>query len=440
MPTEKITNRKHVAHLEVVRRQDRAIRIGAIIIALLVIGIVSYGILSNTVFLQYRQVASVNGDVIRVSEFQKQVKLYRLELINRFQQYYQFAQMFGVQDPLNDPNFGGALQQIYSQLNVPENAGQQVLDLLINDRLIRQEAARRGITVSAEDVDKALQEGLGYYASGTPTPTLTATPFELPALNPTQLALVTITPTPSPFVSPTSTPTATLDPNVTPTATATSTPTATAGPTSTPESTSTPEPTATPYTLEGYNTAFDEEMKTVSENTGMSKDDYRKFFEGNLLREKLLADVTKDLKPSEEQVWARHILVADEETAKKVVERLKAGEDFAKLAAELSIDTSNKDKGGDLGWFGKGTMVAPFEEAAFALAVGQVSEPVKTDFGWHIIQVLGHEERPLDANAFEQYKQKVFNDFLKKLRDESKVVTADDFWKTIVPTEPVLQQ
>jgi parvulin-like peptidyl-prolyl isomerase len=383
--------------------------------------------------LQYRQVANVNGDVIRTDEFQKQVKFYRLQLISRFNQYYQFAQMFGATDPLNDPNFGSALQQISSQLNVPESAGQQVLDLMIEDRLIRQEAAKRGITVSTEELDKAMQEGLGYYANGTPTPALTATPFEMPPLNPTQLALVTITPTPSPFVPPTSTPTATLDPNITPTATATSEPTATAGPTFT------PEPTATPYTLDGYNTAFDEQMKTITENTGMNKDDYRRFYEGILLREKLLADVTKDLKPVEEQVWARHILVSDEALATTIVEKLKAGEDFAKLAAENSIDTSNKDRGGDLGWFSKGAMVAPFEEAAFALAVGQISDPVQTDFGWHIIQVLGHEERPLTSDAFEQYKQRIFTDFLKKLREESNVTTADDFWKTIVPTEPALQ-
>ena len=108
-----------------------------------------------------------------------------------------------------------------------------------------------------------------------------------------------------------------------------------------------------------------------------------------------------------------------------------------KVAAEVSQDTSNKDKGGDLDWFAKGAMVAPFEEAAFALKVGEISQPVKSDFGYHVIQVLGHENRPLDDKTFQQQKQTAFSDFLKNLRTASNV-QVNDLWKNIVPTEPAL--
>jgi peptidyl-prolyl cis-trans isomerase D len=435
--TPKIHNQKHIAHLEKVRRQERAIVIIAIIVSVLVVGLVAYGYLSSTVFLQYRTVASVNGDKITVGEFQSQVKLQRYQLINRYVQYMQFAQMFGIQDPLNDQNFGSALQQMKSQLDSTDTMGQNVLDTMIDERLIRQEAKKRGMAISKEELDKGVQEAFNYYPNGSPTPTLTATQVEMPTLGPTQLALVTITPTPSPVYTETATATATVDPLITPTQTPPATATATSGPTATVTPTSTPPPTATPYTLDGFNTRYKDTITTLTKETGFTDATYRTLVEGILLRQKLSDEVTADLKPFEEQVWARHILVATEDEAKNVLTRLKAGEDWSKIAAKVSTDTSNKDKGGDLGWFARGAMVTEFENAAFSMVAGQVSQPVKTSFGYHIIQVLGHEDRPLTAVDFQTYKDKFFTDFLKKLRDDGKVETYD-LWKTVVPTEPAM--
>ena len=83
-----------------------------------------------------------------------------------------------------------------------------------------------------------------------------------------------------------------------------------------------------------------------------------------------------------------HILVQKQSEALVVLERLKNGESFANLAKELSIDKGSGKRGGDLGSFGRGMMVKPFEEAAFKLERGQLSEPVKTEFGYHIIKRL----------------------------------------------------
>ncbi len=87
------------------------------------------------------------------------------------------------------------------------------------------------------------------------------------------------------------------------------------------------------------------------------------------------------------KIRCAHILVAKESEAKAILERINKGESFSKLAEENSLDGSRKS-GGDLGFFGKGMMVRPFEDAAFTLEKGQVSGIVKTQFGYHIIKRL----------------------------------------------------
>jgi len=130
----------------------------------------------------------------------------------------------------------------------------------------------------------------------------------------------------------------------------------------------------------------------LEQNGFLSYEEFLEFVRGNLRVEKLAA-----LYGLGEQIHARHILVATEEEARQVLERLKAGEDFAQLARELSRDTASGKNGGDLGM-----TVEPFEKAAFALEVGRWSEPVQTQFGFHIIQVLEREMRP-DAQAFQSW-------------------------------------
>jgi peptidyl-prolyl cis-trans isomerase C len=99
------------------------------------------------------------------------------------------------------------------------------------------------------------------------------------------------------------------------------------------------------------------------------------------------------LKP-EEEVRARHILVDSKEKARELYEKIQHGADFAELAKEHSKDPGSKDRGGDLGFFGRGQMIPQFEEAAFALKKGEVSQPVETQFGWHILRVDERRQRP----------------------------------------------
>jgi peptidyl-prolyl cis-trans isomerase D len=113
-------------------------------------------------------VARVNGESITTREFQARVRYARNSIIQRWYETYQFSQMFG-DDPSTQQYFSSTLNQLAVQLQ-GNLLGQQVLDALIDEALIRQEAARRGISVSAEELDRSVQEFFGFYRDGTPTP------------------------------------------------------------------------------------------------------------------------------------------------------------------------------------------------------------------------------------------------------------------------------
>jgi parvulin-like peptidyl-prolyl isomerase len=427
----KIASKKHLARLERERRQTRTITGIAIGIVVIIVGLIAYGILNETVLKARQPVVTVNGNSVTMREFQVQVKVSRQQYVDQYMQYYQFAQMFGI-DPSTDPNLSNTLNQITTQLATATNIGQQVLDNIINDLLIRQYAKSNGIVVTAADMDKALHDAFGYYPDGTPTPTLTGTPFSYSTLNPAQYALV------SPTGLPTTTPTETLAP--TPTfdlnSAATTFPTMTLTATVSPVPSITP--TATPYTLSGFQTSYKTALTNYAK-LGMTEADFKKlFFESPLYRQRVSDKVTADVAHTQEQVWARHILVADEATAQSIRQQLVSGADFGTLAAQVSIDTGSKAKGGDLGWFGRGVMVAEFESAAFALQVGEISQPVQSTDGWHIIQVLGHETRPLTATEYSSAVSAAFSQWLTNQKTPATIVIASN-WPSNVPNLPSIE-
>jgi len=152
---------------------------------------------------------------------------------------------------------------------------------------------------------------------------------------------------------------------------------------------------------------------------------------------KVYDDAIKQV-PPEEEVHARHILIraaagddkagkAAEDKIKTVIDRIKKGEDFAKVATEVTEDPSGKANGGDLGFFTKEQMVPEFADVAFGLDKGKISEPVKTQFGWHVIKVEDKRQKP--APAFEEVKpqieafvaRKAQAELVTKLRETAKV-------------------
>lgn len=151
------------------------------------------------------------------------------------------------------------------------------------------------------------------------------------------------------------------------------------------------------------------------------------------------AQVSK-IKP-ETEIRARHILVDKEEDARDIIERLNRGADFAELAKEKSKGPS-KSQGGDLGYFAKGQMVKEFEQAALALKPGDISAPVKTQFGWHVIKV--EDSRKKSAPAFDTVKDRIIAALVQQktqqtildLRNKAKVEFVDAAVKKAMEKAP----
>ena len=412
-----MTKNKFVARREREDKQATLIRNIAIGIVIAIVLLIGYGYIDQTFIQEQRAVATVNDEKITISQFQARVRLDRDNLINQYLQYGQLAQ-YGM-------DVEAQLQPIEARLSQPIQIGQDVLETMINELIYRQEAKNNDVTVSVEEIEDELQAFLGYFPKGTPVAPPTATPFvlEYSTLSPEQLKLVTITPTP------------TEAPTSTPAPTATQVEEAEAAPTAVPV----PTLTATPYTLEGYQQAYQETLPFYTEY-GLTEEGFRFLFESRLYYVKLYDKVTADTSHENEYIWARHILLEDPTAAALIHERLLAGEDFSMVATEASVDPSAAFNSGDLGWFTSGMMVKPFADAAFALEeIGEISEVIETDFGFHVIQLLGREDRPLDEATYQRARDIAFQEWLAQTREEYEIETFD-IWQSSVPTDPDLQQ
>lgn len=143
-----------------------------------------------------------------------------------------------------------------------------------------------------------------------------------------------------------------------------------------------------------------ENFETLLAQQGYTEESYKKYLRLNLLQEAALIEdvevsedeIKAEYENTKNEINARHVLVEDEETAKKVKAELESGKDFAEVATAYSTEPAAQQSGGELGWFGKGAMAAEFEEAAFALEPNVISEPVQSSFGFHIIEVTDKRE------------------------------------------------
>jgi parvulin-like peptidyl-prolyl isomerase len=397
--------------------------------------LVVVGIVYQLVVVPNRAVAIFGAEEIAARDFQKRAKLEQSSLQNQLLQYSQMEQQLG-----NQGFFATQINRLEATLSSPFALGQQTLDRMIEERVVEREAAARNITVTDEEIEEALREeianarGLVTVAQATATAQAGADATATAAL---------WTPTPEPAADARAAVTATAGITATEEVTGAAALTETGAITE--EATPTPMPPAAIITDTALSEGLQSLEESISSVSGMTLDEYREIIRVRLLGEKL-AEVIGEEPPTamSQEVHARHILLSEitptpeptpvpegeptpEPTptatplpegaptpaptpaprtrdealalATDLRERLEAGEDFAALAEEYSDDAGSAVQGGDLGWFGRGQMTGPFEDAAFSLPIGQVSEPISTTFGIHLIEV---QERRQNFEAWLQ--------------------------------------
>jgi len=357
---DKTPTKKQIARRRKDQRQERLVFLGLAIVALVIIGLVGVGLYQEYIAKPASPVATVNGITIRTDDYQKRWQYQYWSLQNYIARLDSQKRQYQAQE---DAGFlVDYIDQLVEQAQLQmQNLDTDVLEQSIDEVLIRQGAEEEGIVVTPAEVQAETERQFGFVRN-PPSPTPTPITATLP---------ITVTPT----------------------------------------------PTVPPMTLDEFQESYQNYLKTLEEATGFSESDYQGLVEAELLRQKLEDVLASRVPTTGDQVHARHILVENEEIAELVLNRLEEGDDFADLAKEYSQDESNKDDGGDLGWFSRGRMVPEFEEVAFSLPVGEVSEPVQTQFGYHIILV---EERdpnhPLDEAALEQAHSQALDNWLQAQR------------------------
>ncbi len=340
-------------------RAQRWLLMGIAGLVVLVIAVVAFGWWNVYVAKGSETVASVGGQSITLDAYARRLDFQRK---NAEQQ----LQLMQAQYQANASN--ASIAQLYQQQIQQLQLGlsllpDQTLNDMIDEQLVRQEAAKRGITVSQSEIDTEIKNTFGDQPTPVPVPTGTPAPGATPQ--------PTVTPSPSPTPGPSPSPVPTAD--------------------------------------------VQARVSSFLQSSGLTQSELRSLIESQLLYQKLQTAIEASVPTSQEQVHARHILVATEAEAQAAIKRIKAGEKFADVAKAVSTDTATKDKGGDLGWFPKGIMVPEFDAVAFSLPVNQISDPVKTSYGYHVIEVLEKDpNRPLDPQMLDQLRTQAFTNWLDK--------------------------
>lgn len=397
----------HLSRRERDTLMRRAVMAGAGFVAALIALILLYAYLSEYVLQARATVARVGDTSINASEYATALGT---ELAHRVHYTRQVQQTLPklVEEQIDNPtNLSNAVSRLLAQQEQQlQFLPSFVLEQMIEAVIVRQEAAARGFTYTEAEREEAtvaylnevsetfLRDQIIAFIPPPPSEILDVQPLtaddEIRQSDELLMrAELQKTPTPTP-VPPTPTPT--------------------------------PEPVTPTPLVPTPTPAFADRVEEYLAATGMSREVFdervRDFWWRQLLEQAAVAEVPT----SSPQVRARHILLTNEEDAALAKQRLEEGEDFAELAAEMSLDPGSKENGGDLGWFPKGVMTPTFEVAAFALEPEQVSDPIQSPFGFHIIQVLERaDDVPLEGNALAQLQLRAFSTLLGTRKGELNV-------------------
>ncbi len=368
------------------------------------------GLFLNFIYLPATTAIAVNGEKITTEDFRKRYRFERQAMLEQLEYYQSLQQQFSGQLNLQSEIVG-----LRSALSDAFSLGVRIKTLMIEDRLIAQAADQEGITVASAAIETYLAEEIAQrYAKLTPDQA-TATSTARQQHSAAATAVSELTPTPE--VDPDATPTTVLSP------TASLTP-------------------VDVLSAADMNQGREALTNDVRKAYDMSLEEYEAVIRARLLRERMTDHIGAAIVPTtEQQVWVQHILLtfndetADDDTdrtsrteeealalAHALRERLAAGESFRYLVDLYSDDPSKTVNNGDLGWFGPGRMVPAFEAVAFDLAPNTYSDPVKTDFGYHIIEVLAsNPEVPRAESDIIADIQAEFDTWLDALKAEAVV-------------------
>ncbi|ACZ41698.1 PpiC-type peptidyl-prolyl cis-trans isomerase [Thermobaculum terrenum ATCC BAA-798] len=351
-----------------VSRVDREYLLQRLIISvvaialLIVVLIIAVPLIKQYLWEPSRTLAVVGNERIRKADYDQYVKMQVLGITDAPESLASLYQVYKT-DPESFPQ--RVKDAINSSMFSTSDVDAYTLDQMINNLVLNQTASKLGINISDQEVQAKIREIMSVVGAS-------ATPTSLPT---------------------------------------TTTPSAT----STPQAKSTPRITPTAATLPSDYQNF---VSSLQKSAGISMDMYASMLvRPALIRQRYLE--TKVPK-SAEQVHVRHILVSTKQQAEEVIKELRQGKKFEVIAKEKSIDDQTKLKGGDLGWAPRGIYEKSFEDAAFALTkVGQISPPVQTSYGWHVIQLLGREkDRPLTETQRQQLGQYMLQQFIQEQRQQ----------------------
>lgn len=415
-------------------RQRRLLYISMFVVTALVVLLLGGGAIYEYVVRPREVLATVNGTHIRRGDYWK---MRRYSLLNQIQQYQFFA--------AQNPQYRNFIDQLARELKTYKTApvDAPTLNGMIDDTVVVQRVKALGVTISDQELQQYVQESFAPIPLGSPTPS--------PAVNPTAAAWATQTAS-ARAASPTraaapGTPGTPGTPGAAGTATRATTPSAagtpatpgTPGTPGTPSGTPgtpprtpgapTPTPTETPSREQALATStatYGQYLKSLDEEAGMSRDDYvRLVARPGLAKQKAQEQLSGQVQDVQPQVHAAHILLATRDGADQARRAVtQEGKDFAEIARQQSTDTGTAPNGGDLGWFPKGMMVEEFEEVAFALQPGQISEPVQSKFGWHVIKVIERDDaRPLALETYNQLKDGAYQKWLDGQKASSTITS-----------------
>lgn len=412
--------KRRVPRREIEARRQRMIRWGLAIATVAVLVVIVGGILWDNV-IKPRQTLAQVGEVAITREDYWKVRAY--DLAEQADQYQQLAQFVA---PEQQSQYVNLAQQSLAQL--PAVWGSLDVDTttlgnMIDDQVYLQGAPELGISLTPEEVRTyALNRFAPFDApliAASPTPTFTA---ERAAMATSTAAAMAPSPVATPgFATPVGagTPVAsgTPFPLATPiTAGSVGTPVgAAATPMATPIPAATPGPADARATAEAGFTQFENALFPIAH---LNEADYDRLIAAPELAQQRVRDVLDaDIGQGAPQVHAAHILVTTQQAADDARARIEAGEDFGDVAREVSTDSGTAPNGGDLGWFTYEEMVPAFADAAFALPVGEISQPVASEFGWHLIEVIeSDDDHPLTNAQITRLQDAAVNAWLEQER------------------------